>query len=121
MQTNILAGELTVPRNNPDYIPLRVMNRVLGEGSTGRLFLNLREEKGYTYGAYSFIAADTYPRPLLANTEVRTAVTDGSMHELLGEFKRIRDEVVPEAELDDAKRADDRQLCAVAGARPRTH
>jgi predicted Zn-dependent peptidase len=105
VQTNILAGELTVPRNNPDYIPLRVMNRVLGEGSTGRLFLNLREEKGYTYGAYSFIAADTYPRPLLANTEVRTAVTDGSMHELLGEFKRIRDEVVPEAELDDAKRA----------------
>jgi len=105
VQTNILAGELTVPRNNPDYIPLRVMNRVLGEGSTGRLFLNLREEKGYTYGAYSFIAADTYPRPLLANTEVRTAVTDGSMHELLGEFKRIRDEVVPDSELDDAKRA----------------
>ena len=105
VQTNILAGELAVPRNNPDYIPLRVMNHVLGEGATGRLFLNLREEKGYTYGAYSYIAADTYPRPLLANTEVRTAVTDGSMHELLGEFKRLREETVPSAELDDAKRS----------------
>lgn len=105
VQTNILAGALTVPRNNPDYIPLRVMNRVLGEGVTGRLFLNLREEKGYTYGAYSYIAADTYPRPLLANTEVRTAVTDGSMHEMMGEFKRLREEPVPAAELDDAKRA----------------
>jgi zinc protease len=105
VQTNILAGELTVPRNSPDYIPMRVMNKVLGEGATGRLFLNLREEKGYTYGAYSFVAADTYPRPLLANTEVRTAVTDGSMHEMIGEFKRMRDEVVPEGELEDAKRS----------------
>src|SRR5262249_15098176 len=50
VQTNILAGELAVPRNNPDFIPLRVMNRVLGEGTSGRLFMNLREEKGYTYG-----------------------------------------------------------------------
>jgi predicted Zn-dependent peptidase len=105
VQTNILAGELTVPRNSPDYIPLRVMNKVLGEGATGRLFLNLREEKGYTYGAYSFVAADTYPRPLLANTEVRTAVTDGSMHEMMGEFKRMREEIVPEGELEDAKRS----------------
>jgi zinc protease len=61
VQTNILAGELTVPRNHPDYIPLRVMNQVLGGGASARLFLNLREEKGYTYGAYSFIAADNYP------------------------------------------------------------
>jgi zinc protease len=105
VQTNIVAGELAVPRNNPDYLPLRVMNHVLGEGTTGRLFLNLREEKGYTYGAYSSYDADTYARPLIANTEVRTAVTDGSMHELLGELKRLREEPVPGPELDDARRA----------------
>ena len=105
VQTNILAGELAVPRNNPDFIPLRVMNRVLGEGTSARLFMNLREDKGYTYGAYSGFASDTYPRPIIANTEVRTAVTDGSMHELLGEFKRLREEPVPEPELDDARRA----------------
>jgi predicted Zn-dependent peptidase len=105
VQTNIVAGELAVPRNNPDYLPLRVLNHVLGEGTTGRLFMNLREEKGYTYGAYSSYDADTYARPLIANTEVRTAVTDGSMHELLGEIKRLREEPVPTAELDDARRA----------------
>lgn len=105
VQTNILTGELAVPRNHPDYLPLRVMNHVLGEGTTGRLFMNLREDKGYTYGAYSSLDADTYARPLIANTEVRTAVTDGSMHELLGELKRLREEPVPSAELDDARRA----------------
>jgi zinc protease len=105
VQTNILAGELAVPRNNPDFIPLRVMNRVLGEGTSARLFMNLREEKGYTYGAYSGFASDTYPRPIIANTEVRNAVTDGSMHELLGELKRLREEPVPTPELDDAHRA----------------
>ncbi len=105
VQTNILTGELGVPRNHPDYFALRVMNHVLGEGTTGRLFMNLREEKGYTYGAYSSFAADTYPRPIVANTEVRTAVTDGSMHELLGELKRLREEPVPTTELDEARRS----------------
>jgi predicted Zn-dependent peptidase len=105
VQTNILAGELGVTRKDPEFYSLRVMNRVLGEGVTGRLFLNLREEKGYTYGAYSSFDPDTYPRPLIANTEVRTAVTDGSMHEMLGELGRLRDEPVPTAELDEAERA----------------
>jgi zinc protease len=105
VQTNILTGELAVPRNNPDFLPLRVLNRILGEGTTGRLFLNLREEKGYTYGAYSSFDADTYPRPVIANTEVRTVVTDGSMHELLGELKRLREEPVPATDLDEARRA----------------
>jgi len=105
VQTNILAGELAIPENHPDYVALRVMNRVLGEGTAARLFLNLREDKGYTYGAYSRFDADTYPRPLLVNTEVRTSVTDGSMHELLGEIKRLQEEPVPDKELDDARRS----------------
>ena len=104
VQTNILAGELAIPENHPDYIPLRVMNRVLGEGASSRLFLNLREDKGYTYGAYSSFEADNYPRPVVVNTEVRTPVTDGSMHELLSEIKRIQEEPVPEVELDNARR-----------------
>jgi predicted Zn-dependent peptidase len=81
------------------------MNRVLGEGTSSRLFLNLREDKGYTYGAYSGLTPDIYPRPLVANTEVRNAVTDGSLHELLGEFKRLREEPVPADELDKAMHA----------------
>jgi len=105
VQTNIILGELAVPRNNPDYFGLRVMDHVLGGGASARLFLNLREDKGYTYGAYSSFDADTYPRPLVANTEVRTAVTDGSMHELLWELNRLREEPVPATELDENRRA----------------
>jgi zinc protease len=105
VQTNIILGELAVPRNHPDYFGLRVADHVLGGGTAARLFLNLREDKGYTYGAYSSFSPDTYARPLVANTEVRTDVTDGSMHELLGELTRLREEPVPAAELDDARRA----------------
>ncbi len=105
VQTNIVAGDYAVRRADPDYIPLTVMNRVLGGGPAARLFLNLREEKGYTYGAYSGFTSDVYPGAWAASTEVRNSVTDGSMHELIEEFKRIREEKVPEAELDEARRS----------------
>lgn len=105
VQTNILAGDYALRRADPDYIPLTVMNRILGGGPSARLFLNLRENKGYTYGAYSYFTGETYPGAWVANTEVRNAVTDGSMHELMYEFKRIRDEKVPETELDEARRS----------------
>ncbi|HKW26408.1 MAG TPA: pitrilysin family protein [Terriglobales bacterium] len=105
VQTNIVAGSFSLRRVDPDFIPLRVMNRILGEGATGRLFLNLREEKGYTYGAFSAYTADVYPGNFAAETQVRNAVTDGSLHELLGELKRIRDEAVKESDLEDARHA----------------
>ena len=63
VQTNIVAGDYAVKRSDADFIPLTVTNRVLGGGPQARLFLNLREEHGYTYGAYSFFNADVYPAP----------------------------------------------------------
>jgi predicted Zn-dependent peptidase len=105
VQTNILAGDISLRRADPDFIPLTVMNRVVGGGPSARLFLNLREKHGYTYGAYSSFTSETYPGVWRANTEVRNAVTDGSLHELMDEFKRIRTEPVPEPELDEARRA----------------
>lgn len=105
VQSNILAGGLVLRRTDPDYIPLVVANRVLGGGSAARLFMNLREEKGYTYGAYSRLNTHSFPGTLAANTEVRNAVTDGSLHELMYELKRIREEQVPQAELDEARRS----------------
>jgi zinc protease len=105
VQSNILAGNLSLRRSDPDYIPLVVTNRILGGGAAARLFSNLREEKGYTYGAYSRVSSDLYPGSFVANTEVRNAVTDGSLHELMYEFKRLRDEKVPQGELEEAKRS----------------
>jgi len=105
VQTNILAGAIALRRADPDFIPLTVMNRVVGGGASARLFLNLREKHGYTYGAYSSFTSDIYPGVWRANTEVRNAVTDGSLHELMEEFKRIRTEPVPETELAEARGA----------------
>jgi zinc protease len=103
VQTNIVAGDYGARRTDQDYIALYVMNRVLGGGPQARLFLNLREVHGYTYGAYSRVGDDKYREPWSANTEVRNAVTDGSMEQLMAEFKRIRDEKVPEPELNEAR------------------
>jgi zinc protease len=105
VQTNILAGDYGARRIDPDYPALVVMNQVLGGGPQARLFLNLREEHGYTYGAYSREGDDNYREAWQANTEVRNAVTDGSMEQLMAEFKRIRDQKVPESELNEAQHA----------------
>lgn len=106
VQTDITAGDYAVKLNDPDYIPLYVMNRVVGGGPSARLFLNLREAHGYTYGAYSSVEhADVYPGALVASTQVHNAVTDGSMTQLMYEFKRIRDEKVRADELGEAERS----------------
>ena len=105
VQTEIFAGNLAVRRVDPDYIPLRVLNRVLGGGAASRLFLDLREEKGYTYGAFSNVTGNIYPGILAARTEVRNAVTDGSIHELLVQLERMREEAVPGKELEDSRRS----------------
>jgi len=105
VQANILAGDYGARRSDPDYPALVVMNQVLGGGPQARLFLNLREEHGYTYGAYSRVGDDKYRETWQANTEVRSAVTDGSMEQLMAEFTRIRDQKVPESELNEARHA----------------
>ena len=104
-QTDIRVGNYSLKRADLDYIPMRVLNRILGGGTSARLFLNLREEKGYTYGAYSNVTGNLYPGIFVAHTEVRNAVTDGSVHELLGELKRIREESVPRGELEEVQRS----------------
>jgi len=105
VQTTIALGNIAIDRRHPDYIPMVVMNRVVGDGPAARLFLNLREEKGYTYGVYSNFTALKYPGPWRAGGDVRTEVTDGALTEFFNEIRRIREEKVPEAELDDAKRS----------------
>ncbi len=105
VQTNLLAGTLTITRTDPDYFALELMNQVLGGGPSARLFMNLREDKGYTYGAYSGVSSFKYRGRFQANTEVRTDVTEGSMKELLYEFKRIREEKVSADEFERAKRS----------------
>jgi zinc protease len=105
VQTTVSLGNIAIDRRDADYPALTVLNQVLGGGPASRLFLNLREEHGYTYGVYSNFTASKYPGPWRAGGDVRTDVTAGAMTEFYREFQRIRDEKVPASELEDAKRA----------------
>lgn len=105
VQSTITMGNIAIDRRSPDYVPVVVMDSIVGGGASARLFLNLREDKGYTYGVYSSFTALKYPGPWSAGGDVRTEVTEGALNELVYELKRIRDEAVPAAELEEKKRA----------------
>jgi zinc protease len=105
VQTSVTIGNIAIDRRDADYIPLTVANHILGGGAAARLFLNLREEKGYTYGVYSNFTALKYPGPWRAYGDVRTEVTAGAMTEFFREFERLGSERVPAAELEEAKRS----------------
>jgi zinc protease len=105
VQTNIVIGNLAIRRRDPDYVPLVVMNEILGGSAAGRLFMNLREAKGYTYGAYSRLDARSFIGTVTASSEVRTVVTEGAMTEFFRELQRMSEQPVSAEELDKAKRS----------------
>lgn len=102
-QSNIVIANTGITRTDPDYFPMLLMHTVLGANASSRLFMNLREEKGYTYGAYSSLDARRTAGTFRASAEVRTPVTDDSLKEFFYELERIRSEPVSEQEITDAK------------------
>ena len=105
VQTSLLVGTQAIDRLDPAYDVLQVMNKVIGGGPTGRLFITLREEKGYTYGAYSGLNAGRWRGAWQASADVRTEVTEAALRDLLAEITRMRDQPVAEKEFRDQKRA----------------
>lgn len=103
VQSNIFIANHALPFGHPDFVPFKVMNQVLGGSFASRLFMNLREEKGYTYGAYSRPDARVEAGGLIASAAVRNEVTGGALEEFFHELNRIRDELVGEEELRNAK------------------
>lgn len=102
-QSNIVIANQGVKRTNSDYFPLLVMHTVLGANASSRLFMNLREEKGYTYGAYSNLDTRRTAGTIRATAEVRTPVTGDSLKEFFYELNRIRNAPVSDKEISDAK------------------
>jgi len=98
-----IAQPLEMKIGDTDYISSRVLNQILGGGSSSRLFMNLREDKGYTYGAYSSIGADKLIASFSANASVRTEVTDSAVYEFMNEIVNLVDKGVTEEELVKAK------------------
>ena len=102
-QSNIVIASEGITRTSPDYFPMLLMHTVLGANASSRLFMNLREDKGYTYGAYSSLDARQLAGTFRTTAEVRTPVTGDSLREFFSELERIRDEAVSEEELKNAK------------------
>ncbi len=101
-QSNIVIANRAIKRTDPDFFPVLVMNQILGAGASSRVFMNLREEKGYTYGAYTRFDSKLLAGTFEATAEVRTQVTGDSLKEFFHELNRIRTERVSDEELADA-------------------
>jgi predicted Zn-dependent peptidase len=102
-QSSFRIGGIGVPRNTQDYFPLTVMSTALGGSFTSRLNQNLRETKGYTYGASAGFAMRRTAGPFTASAEVVAAKTDSALIEFMKELRAIRD-TLPKDELEKTKR-----------------
>jgi zinc protease len=102
-QSVIRMGHPGVARSTPDYHALQVLNTILGGSFTSRLNNNLRETKGYTYGAGSRFDMRRMAGPFFATASVVSDKTDSSLVEFFKEIRTIRDHPVPAVELEKAK------------------
>jgi predicted Zn-dependent peptidase len=102
-QANIVAGNPTISPTDPVYYAGRVAAQVLGGGADSRLFLILREQKSWTYGAYASLRRHRGLGYWQATAEVRTEVADSALVELLHQIDRVRTELIPDSELTAAK------------------
>jgi predicted Zn-dependent peptidase len=92
-----VQGELNVgnivnnPLNNKDYHALLVANQILGGGAESKLFMNLREKHGFTYGSYSRMGSGRFPSLFTASAAVRTDKVDSAAAEIFNEILNMRD------------------------------
>jgi zinc protease len=99
VQSAIRIGRPAVAADSPDYFPLLLTNAVLGDGFRSRLNQNLREDKGYTYGAGSTLRAERVGGAVVAYANVRNTVTGAAVAQFLREYGQLGDKPVPEDEL----------------------
>jgi zinc protease len=103
VQTELRIGHVGVTRLTPDFHPVQVMAAILGGLFNSRLQMNLREEKGYTYGIGAGFDMRRGAGPFSVRTAVQTAATVPSISESLLELRRIRETPVTAAELAAAR------------------
>jgi zinc protease len=111
-QTALRVTLLAATRKTPDYPALQVMNAALGGLFSSRINLNLREEKGYSYGVFSGFRYNRTPGPFTIAGSVRTDVTGASVAEIFKEVRGMRDHPLPAAELAGAR---DSQVYSLPG------
>jgi len=95
-QSLIISAHIVPPTNNPDEFAIQAMNDVLGGAFSARVNMNLREDKSWAYGAYTFVLGGAGPRPYIGYAPVQTDKTAPSMAELRRELAEIRSTRPPE-------------------------
>ncbi|CAN5644383.1 hypothetical protein BH10BAC2_BH10BAC2_29840 [soil metagenome] len=106
---NAVQSEITVtnlvslPMSSPDYFAVLLANQILGGGGEARLFMNLREKHGFTYGSYSSVSAGRFQTRFSATASVRNDKVDSAVAEILHEIDTIRSKKVSAEELTNAK------------------
>jgi len=104
-----VQGEINVtnlinnPMSNPDYHALMIANQILGGGAESKLFMNLREKHGFTYGSYSRIGSGRFQSQFSGNAQVRSEKADSAVAEIMNEIKNMREGNITEEELKNAK------------------
>lgn len=103
VQSAIRIGLPLFNRTHPDYLPLLVLNTILGGYFGSRLMANIREDKGYTYGIGSGITSFHQSGMFFIATEVGSDVTRPALNEIYSEITRLREQLVPSDELELVK------------------
>jgi len=104
VQTVFQIGSLSLERTSPDYVAMRVMNQILGTGPPSRLFLNIREDKGYTYSPFSTIQNRKGVSIWYEQADVTSKDTGNSLQEIAKEIRKLQNEAPPKAELEGIQR-----------------
>ena len=94
---------ITNPMTNPDYFALTLTNQILGGGSEGKLFQNLREKRGFTYGSYSSIGSGRFQSLVSSSAQVRTEKVDSAVAEIMAEVKNMQNGNFTQKDLDLVK------------------
>jgi zinc protease len=103
VQADIHVGRLAVTRANPEYYPLLVGNVILGGGSSSRLFLDIREKRGFAYDAHTEMRPYKDAGTIAAVTQVRNEVLEEALPAVLQHLEQMGKERVSADELSDTK------------------
>src|SRR5690554_1502088 len=104
VQATLRLGRPAIAATDEDYVPAILTGTILGGGFSSRVNQNLREDKGYTYGASAGFSTSRMGGRVQAGADVRNEVTGAALEEFFSEFRRLAEEPVPEQELLDNKR-----------------
>lgn len=103
-QSEIIVGNLSIARSHPDWAALQIANNILGDDASGRLFVDIREKRGLTYGIYSAVDEAQAPGTFAISTRTRTKSTGEMLAAIFEHIKRIRSEAPSAAEFDGVKK-----------------